>query len=219
MLHSFREALFPNGRPSIRGFIVTALVPAILLTVLVARILHANSVVTRAPAVSANPNAAPDFTIQVWNGAPGEKIHMAALKGKPVVVNFWGSWCIPCAAEAPLLSAAAKTYAAQGVVFLGVAWQTKVADGKAFIQQHEITYPCGPDDSGDILTNFGITGLPQTVLIDRSGVVVRHFPGQITADTFGPAVEALAKGEPQPAATPSPAPSPTAAPATPTPKR
>ena len=219
MLHSFREALFPNGRPSIRGFIVTALVPAILLTVLVARVLHANSVVTRAPAVSANPNAAPDFTIQIWNGAPGEKIHLAALKGKPVVVNFWGSWCIPCAAEAPLLSAAAKNYAAQGVVFIGVAWQSPESDARAFIRQHGITYPCGPDDSGDILTNFGITGMPQTVLIDRSGIVVRHFRGPITADTFGPAVAALAKGEPQPIATPSPAASPAGAPATLTPKR
>ena len=210
--HSFREALFPNGRPSLRGFIVTALVPAILLTLLVARILHANSEVTRTPAISANPDAAPDFTINVWNGAPGEKIHLAALKGKPVVLNFWGSWCVPCRAEAPVLSAAAKTYAAQGVVFIGIAFQTSTADGKAFIQQHAITYPCGPDPSGDILTSYGITGLPQTVLIDRSGVVVAHFRGQITAATFNPAVEALVKGLPQPNATPSPFASPAATP-------
>jgi cytochrome c biogenesis protein CcmG/thiol:disulfide interchange protein DsbE len=203
MLHSFREALFPNGRPSIRGFIVTALVPAILLTLLVARILHANSEVTRAPAISANPNAAPDFTINVWNGSPGEKIHLAALKGKPIVINFWGSWCIPCQAEAPILSAAAKTYAAQGVVFIGIAFQSPEPDGKAFIQKHDVTYPCGPDPSGDILTSYGITGLPQTILIDRSGVIVRHIYGQITAATFNPAVEALAKGEPQPDVTPS----------------
>ena len=216
MLHSLgdtlRDALLPNGRPSIRGFVVTALVPAILITVLVARILHANSAVTRAPAISANPNAAPDFTINIWNGTPGEKIHLAALKGKPIVINFWGSWCIPCQAEAPILSAAAKTYAAQGVVFIGIAFQSPEPDGKAFIKQHGITYPCGPDPSGDILTAYGITGMPQTVLIDRSGVIVRHIYGQIVPTTFNPDVAALAKGDPLPAASPSPAVSPTAAP-------
>jgi cytochrome c biogenesis protein CcmG/thiol:disulfide interchange protein DsbE len=108
------------------------------------------------------------------------------------------------------LSAAAKTYAAQGVVFIGIAYQTPQQDGQAFIKQHGITYPCGPDPSGDILTNFGITGLPQTLLIDRSGVIVTRFPGQITAATFDAAVKALAKGEPQPAQ-----PSPTSQPATP----
>ena len=210
--HSFREALFPNGRPSLRGFIVTALVPAILLTLLVARILHANSEVTRSPAVSANPNAAPDFTVKIWNGSSGEQIHLAALKGKPVVLNFWGSWCVPCRAEAPVLSAAAKTYAAQGVVFIGIAFQSPEPDGKAFIKQHGITYPCGPDPSGDILTAYGITGMPQTVLIDRSGVIVRHIYGQIVPTTFNPDVAALAKGDPLPAASPSPAVSPTAAP-------
>lgn len=211
MLENIRAAVLPKGRPSIRGFIVTALVPVILLTVLVIRVLQANSAVTHKPAIATNPNAASDFTINVWNGEPGEKIHLAALRGKPVVLNFWASWCVPCQSEAPVLSAAAKTYASQGVVFIGIAFQTSESDGKAFLKQHDITYPSGLDPSGDILTNYGITGLPQTVLIDRSGTIVRHFTGQITAATFDPAMQALVKGEPQPGTTPSP----TAPPASP----
>ena len=210
MLHNIRAVVMPKGKPSIGGFIITALVPAILITVLVIRILHANSVVTNKPAGVTNPNAAPDFTVSVWNGTAGERIHLAALRGKPVVLNFWGSWCEPCQAEAPILSAAAKTYAAQGVVFIGIAYQTPQQDGQAFIKQHGITYLCGPDPSGDILTNFGITGLPQTLLIDRSGIIVTRIPGQITAATFDAAVKALAKGEPQPTQ-----PSPTSQSATP----
>lgn len=210
MLHNIRAVMMPKGKPSIGGFIITALVPAILMTVLVLRILHANSVVAGKTSGVTNPNAAPDFTVSIWNGATGERIHLAALRGKPVVLNFWGSWCEPCQAEAPVLSAAAKTYAAQGVVFIGIAYQTPQQDGQAFIKQHGISYPCGPDPSGDILTNFGITGLPQTLLIDRSGVIVTRFPGQITAATFDAAVKALAKGAPQPAQ-----PSPTSHSATP----
>ncbi|MGE5334313.1 MAG: TlpA family protein disulfide reductase [Nitrososphaerota archaeon] len=204
MLQTIRAVMMPNGRPSIRGFVITALVPAILVTVLVLRILHANSVATsKSPSVT-NPNAAPDFTVNIWNGSPGERIHLAALRGKPVVLNFWGSWCEPCQAEAPVLSAAARTYAAQGVVFIGVAFQTPQKDGLAFIKQHGITYPCGPDPAGNIVTDFGITGLPQTLLIDRNGIIVQRFPGQISAATFDPAVKALAAGQLQPSATATP---------------
>jgi cytochrome c biogenesis protein CcmG, thiol:disulfide interchange protein DsbE len=193
MLENIRAVMLPKGKPGLRGFIITALVPAILITVLVIRIVQANSVVASKPAGVTNPNAAPDFTVSVWNGAPGERIHLAALRGKPIVLNFWASWCEPCQAEAPVLSAAAKTYAAQGVVFLGVAYQTPPKDGKTFIKQHAITYPCGPDPSGDIVTNFGITGIPQTLLIDRSGIIVKRFPGQITAATFDAAMQSLVK--------------------------
>lgn len=205
MLQNIRAVFAPKGKPSIAGFVITALVPAVLITVLVIRILQANSMVARSPAVT-NPNAAADFTLSVWNGTPGEKIHLAALQGKPVVLNFWGSWCEPCQAEAPILSAAAKTYEAQGVVFIGVAYNTPEKDGKTFISQHGIDYACGPDTNGNILVDYGITALPQTVLIDRTGVIVKHFTGQITRATFDPAVAALAAGKPIPSSSPTTAP-------------
>ncbi len=209
MLQNIRAVMIPNGKPSFRSFVITALVPAILVTVLVIRIIQANSLVTSKPPGGVNANAAPDFTVSIWNGAAGQRIHLAALHGKPVVVNFWASWCEPCQSEAPVLSAAAKIYAAQGVVFIGIAYQTPVKDGQAFIKQHGISYPCGPDPEGDIVTNFGVTGIPQTILIDRSGIIVKRFPGQITAATFDPAMQALVKGAPQPASSPSPTAAPT----------
>lgn len=173
-----------------------------LLALLVWSVVHQS----HAPGVGAK---APAFTLRRLEGAG--KVSLASYRGKPVVLNFWASWCEPCQSEAPVLSAAAKTYAAQGVVFIGIAYQTPTKDGQAFIKQHGISYPCGPDPEGDIVTNFGITGIPQTILIDRSGTIVKRFPGQITAATFDPAMQALVKGEPQPTTTSTPIATPTPA--------
>src|SRR5579885_3012669 len=108
------------SRRTILWFVLTTLASAALLILLFARLVSASQNVA---VLSASPligHPAPDFTISVWNGAAGQQIHLAALKGKPVVVNFWASTCVPCQTESPVLVEAAKQYASQGVVFVGV---------------------------------------------------------------------------------------------------
>ncbi len=160
---------------------VIAIVVAVALCVLlVARIANATRqvAVNHPPATSQGAQPATDFTMPVWNGSPGQSVHLASLRGKVVVVNFWGSWCEPCQEEAPTLAAAYKALAPQGVTFLGVAFQTPQADGIKFLQQYKVAYSCGPAPDG-LEVAYGLTGLPVTVVIDKRGMISHKFEGAV----------------------------------------
>jgi cytochrome c biogenesis protein CcmG/thiol:disulfide interchange protein DsbE len=94
------------------------------------------------------------------------------LRGKPVVVNFWASWCIPCKGEAPALQKTYEKYRSQGLVVLGVDAQDFRGDAKRFARRYGITYPIVYDGSGSTLGVWGVTGFPETFFVDRSGRLV-----------------------------------------------
>ncbi|MBF6590817.1 MAG: TlpA family protein disulfide reductase [Ktedonobacterales bacterium] len=177
-------------QPSVRGALA-AVVAAALVLLLVVRVIAASSAAAHLDRSGVVGRAAPDFTIQVWNGVGSPTVRLANQHGKPIVLNFWASWCVPCKEEAPVLRAAWQKYAPRGAVFIGVALQTSRADLIGFTSRYRIPYPCGPDTSGSISTAYGTTGIPTTIFIDREGVVVKKFTGQISAAELNQDVQAL----------------------------
>lgn len=169
---------------------ITLVVALALCVLLVVRTVEAtHQVIVNHPAgQSQSSQPATDFTMAVWNGSHGESVHLAALRGDVVVVNFWGSWCEPCQQEAPTLATAYKALAPQGVKFLGVAFQTPQADGIKFLQQYKVTYACGPAPDG-LEVAYGLTGLPVTVVIDKHGMIAHKFEGAVQLAALEQAVQ------------------------------
>jgi Thiol-disulfide isomerase and thioredoxins len=102
------------------------------------------------------------------------------LRGKVVVLNFWASWCYPCKQEAPALAAAAKQYSGKAVV-LGVDVNDFAGDARKFARKYGLRYPLVHDNNNVTSPIYGLTGLPETFFIDRSGTVVEHVPGEVKA--------------------------------------
>ena len=107
---------------------------------------------------------------------------LTQLKGTPVVVNVWASWCVPCLAEAPLLKAAAAKR--PDVQFVGVDILDSRDGATGYIQAHSIPYPSVFDPSGSIRTDLGSFGQPVTVFYSADGTLVAKVDGQIGGDTL-----------------------------------
>ena len=124
--------------------------------------------------------SAPDFTLPRLdrNGT----LRLSSLRGRIVVLNFWASWCVPCKSEAPLLQATWRQSLSHGVVVLGIDAQDFTSDAHDFIRRYKLTYPNVRDGSGATTSRYGVSGFPETWLVDRRGhLVAEHIVGPTTA--------------------------------------
>jgi cytochrome c biogenesis protein CcmG/thiol:disulfide interchange protein DsbE len=123
--------------------------------------------------VTARP--APTFSLPLLDGA---SFDLASARGKPVVLNFWASWCIPCEDEAAVLERGSRMYRDRAV-FIGVNVQDTDPLARAFMQRFGVTYPNGRDTTGAIAVEYGMSGVPETYFVDRNGQLVAKWQGAL----------------------------------------
>ena len=120
-------------------------------------------------------NKIPDFSLPLFSDyeySGKSNIKLSDLKGKVVVLNFWASWCKPCEQEAAELQQAWKSYEPTGkVVFLGADYVDTEPEARIYMQKYGITFPNGPDMGTRVSQLFRITGVPETYIIDKNGVL------------------------------------------------
>jgi cytochrome c biogenesis protein CcmG/thiol:disulfide interchange protein DsbE len=109
------------------------------------------------------------------------RVSIHELRGHPVVVNFWASWCVPCKSEAPRLVAAAKAHGGR-VAFLGVDVQDFEADARHFLTRFRTNYVSVRDGGDSTYSAFGLTGVPETYYLDARGRIVAHSVGEVSRE-------------------------------------
>jgi len=131
--------------------------------------------------VAGHQPVAPEFTGTTLTGS---KLSFSSYRGQVVVLNFWGSWCVPCREEAYILAAVASKYRPAGVSFLGVDVRDTTASAQAFVNQFHVGYPSVGDPGSVITADFSnvvpIAGTPTTLVIDRAGHIAGAVFGTVT---------------------------------------
>jgi cytochrome c biogenesis protein CcmG/thiol:disulfide interchange protein DsbE len=180
----------------LRGAQALALVAvAALLGLLIWRVAHQDAGAKLVDEIAAGDRPqAPDFSLRpLWSEAEGATprlraairrgtVSAADLTGRPTVVNVFASWCIPCKDEAPYLEQVWRSRRADGLVVLGLDARDFRSDARNFARRYDITFPLVYDGPGNTLPHYGVTGFPETYVLDREGRVVEAFVGAINSD-------------------------------------
>jgi cytochrome c biogenesis protein CcmG/thiol:disulfide interchange protein DsbE len=114
----------------------------------------------------------------------GEPFSLASLRGRPVIVNFWGPSCLPCRDEFPLFKAKLAEHAADGLAIIGVLTYDAPAPARDFIREFGATWPTVDDPDGAIRNAYRVAARPQSYFIDRSGVLREIQVGQVSEADF-----------------------------------
>jgi cytochrome c biogenesis protein CcmG/thiol:disulfide interchange protein DsbE len=131
---------------------------------------------------------AADFEVEVLEGSSwlpkitDGKVSLLDLRGKTVVLNFWASWCVSCRQEARELETYWQRSREQNVIVLGIAIQDTPEAAKDFAKTHGKTYPIGIDSTGKTSIDYGVSGVPETFIIDSNGVIQHKETGPVTAE-------------------------------------
>ena len=111
---------------------------------------------------------APVFRLDDLGGHP---VSLGGYAGRPVVVNFWASWCIPCRQEFPMYRQARQTYGAKGLEILSIVYKDSVDAARGFMNTEGATWPALVDPNGSVAQAYGIVGIPDSFFVDRNGIV------------------------------------------------
>lgn len=120
---------------------------------------------------------APEFTVKLFDGG---EFRSTNFKGRPMVVNFYASWCVPCGDEAPYLEKSYLKHGKQGVGFVSIAVQDTREKALKFTKKHKLTLPAGIDESDVLYKAFKVLGVPTTYIIDKEGMISHTHLGAVT---------------------------------------
>ena len=134
---------------------------------------------------------APDFTLQTVDGTP---LRLSDLKGKPVFMNFWATWCVPCREEMPAMQELYEQYRDRGLVILAVNMEEDQARVQRWIDQGGFTYTFVLDSEGQQLKRYNVNAAPTSYFIGRDGVIRDLKLGAISRAEMQTKVEKLLAG-------------------------
>jgi cytochrome c biogenesis protein CcmG/thiol:disulfide interchange protein DsbE len=124
------------------------------------------------------------------------RLSLKELRGTPVVLNFWASWCVPCREEAPRLGRGWESWGKRGVLFLGLDMQDIRSDARDFLHEFGVTYPTVRDPGKEVANRYGATGIPETYFISPTSRVVGHVIGVVSDQQLSSGVKAALAGRP-----------------------
>ncbi len=196
-----------HRRPWLRGLqLFTLGLVAGLLALLVWRVItHGRGARLVSEIKAQKRPAAPSFNLKViwphtetWppalrSAVADKRVSLVELRGYPVVLNFWASWCIPCKAEAPRLAEAARLHAGR-VAFLGLDIQDFTSDAHRFLRRYRANYVSARDGGSSTYDRYGLTGIPETYYLDRRGRIVAHSVGEVSKSELEQGIALIAGG-------------------------
>jgi cytochrome c biogenesis protein CcmG/thiol:disulfide interchange protein DsbE len=167
-----------SSRLKLTAQVVAVTLVSGLLALLVWKVVHGSG-------TTAQPK---NFDLERVDG--NGKVELASLKGKVVVLNFMASWCVACGQEAPEIERLWRQYRSKGVVILGVDTVDASEDARAFVRKHKLTYPVVRSIGYSLWGPYGLTGVPETRVIERNGRYGKtQFYGAVSGPDLKQAIE------------------------------
>lgn len=120
---------------------------------------------------------APDFSLQTLEG---KTVTLQSFAGKPLVINFWATWCGPCFYEHAILKEARETYEKEGIKFLGVVYQDQKENVIQFLKELGEPFLVLLDPKSQMAISYGVGGVPETFFVDAQGIIRNKFQGALT---------------------------------------
>lgn len=125
------------------------------------------------------PEKGDTFVDTALHDLEGKPVSLSQFKGKAIMLNFWATWCPPCREEMPSMEALYRKFKGTDLVMLAVSIDDNVETIKEYIKKNNYTMPVFHDADKEAAAAYGLTGVPETFLIDRKGIVVEKFMGAL----------------------------------------
>jgi cytochrome c biogenesis protein CcmG, thiol:disulfide interchange protein DsbE len=175
------------SRPMIRRLplpylVTSAVLPFILLALLIGRLTLGAA---PTPLIG---SAAPGFALADLDGNP---VRLADLRGRPVIVNFWASYCASCVEEFPLLQSALANHKTDGLAVVGIVFQDRSEAARSFMARMKATWPAAMDTTGDVAQAYGVFAPPESFFIDRDGRIAGLQIGELSRTDLARQLETI----------------------------